>query len=67
MLRRPPPDHVDKVRSRLECAHHTRCGLMEHPVGNIVEQMTLELKVNDQVNARLFPDWSEGPGVCQVL
>jgi len=40
---------------------------MEHPIGNMIKQMALELKVNDQVNAGLFPGRSEGPDICQVL
>ena len=51
MLRRmAPPHHVHQVHARRERTHHAGRGLMEHPVGNMIKQMTFELKVDDEVN-----------------
>jgi hypothetical protein len=41
---------VNQVRARLKRTHHARGGLMEHLVGNMVEQMAFELKVYDKVH-----------------
>ncbi len=50
MLRRSPLHHVKQVRTRLKRAHHPSCSLIEHPVGNMVKKMALELKVDNEIN-----------------
>src|SRR5271157_4284087 len=67
MLRRMPPHHMEQVHARLERTHHASYGLVEHPIGNMIKQMTLELKVDDEVNVSLVPNRRERPRVCQVL
>ncbi|HME27083.1 MAG TPA: hypothetical protein VKI44_38145 [Acetobacteraceae bacterium] len=58
---------MDQVNARLERAHHPRCSLVEHPNGDVIKQMTLELKVYDEVNVGSVPDRRECPRVRQVL
>ena len=67
MLRGTPAHHMQQVDARLERTHHTSCRLMEHPVGNMIKQMTLELKIDDEVNLSLVSNWRERPCVCQML
>src|SRR5271166_942014 len=67
MLRCTPPHHMDQVNARLECAHHPSCGLVEHPSGDMIKQMTLELKVNEEVYVCLVIGLRECPRVRQVL
>jgi hypothetical protein len=64
MLRRPPSHHVDQVHPRLERAHHASCGLLKHPIGNVIEEMTLELEINNEVDASLVPKRRKCPCVC---
>jgi hypothetical protein len=33
----------------------------------MIKQMTLELKIDDEVNVSLVSNWREGPCVCQML
>jgi hypothetical protein len=40
---------------------------MEHPIGNMIEQMSLELKVDGEINVCPVPNRREGPSVGQVL
>src|SRR5271166_5266603 len=67
MLRRMPPHHMEQVHARLERTHHASYGLVEHPIGNMIKQMTLELKVDDEVNVSLVPNRRERPRVRQVV
>ena len=56
-----------KVCTRLKCTHHASRRLMEHAVRHMVEQVTLELKVDCEVYTGLLADRCEGPGIGQVL
>lgn len=67
MLNRVPPHHVEQVHASLERTHHACCGLLKHTVGNVIEQMTLELKVDDEVDVSLVPNLRERAAVCWVL
>src|SRR5215469_15148505 len=58
---------VDQTRARFKCAHHTRRRLLKHVVGHMVEEMTLELEVDDEVYLCPVSHWRERPCVCQVL
>jgi hypothetical protein len=64
MVRCMSLDHVEQVYARLERTHHTSCGLMEHPVGHMIEQMTLKLKVDDEIHVGLVANGRERPSVC---
>jgi len=64
---RMPLHQVDQVHARLERTHHASCRLVEHPIGNMIEQMTFELKVDHEVDNRLILNRRERPGVDQVL
>jgi hypothetical protein len=48
LLRRVVPHHVDQVNTRLERAHHPPCLCVEHLVGNMIQQISLELKGDDE-------------------
>jgi len=52
---------VKQVRASLECTHHTGCGLMEHPVGDMIKQMALELKIDNKVDVSLVRNRRECP------
>ena len=67
MPRRTLLHHVKQVHASLERTHHTGCGLMEHPVDNMIKQMALELKVDYEVDVSLVPNRCECPGVGQML
>ena len=67
MLRGAPPHHMDQVHARLERTHHPGCRLVEHPIGNMIEQMALELKVDDEVDVGLVANRRERPCVGQML
>jgi hypothetical protein len=54
---------MKQAHASLECTHHTGCGLVEHPAGNMIEQMALELKVDYEVDVRLVRNRRECPGV----
>lgn len=41
MLRRVPSHQMEQVSARLERTHHAGHGFMEHPIGNMIKQMTL--------------------------
>src|SRR5262245_18574632 len=56
-----------QVQARFKCTHHARRRLMEHAVLHMVEQVTLELEIDDEIDLGLLADRREGPGVCQVL
>jgi len=64
VLRRPPLHHVDQVHPRLEGTHHASCGLLKHPIGNVIEEMTLELEINNEVDVSLVPKRRKCPCVC---
>jgi hypothetical protein len=40
---------------------------VEHPARNVIEQMTFELKINDEINLCRVTDRAERPRICQVL
>jgi hypothetical protein len=67
MLLGTAPHHVEQMDARLERTHHTRCGLMEHTIGDMIEHMVLELKVDDEVNMRRVVHCRERPRVCQMF
>lgn len=67
MLRRTLPHQVEEVHARLKRAQRARCSLLEHPVGNVVKQMTLELEVDHEVDVSLVPNRRKRPHVCEVL
>ena len=67
MLRGVPPHHMDQMHARRERTHHAGCRLVEHPIGNMIKQMTLELKVYDEVNVSLVSNRRERPCVGQML
>src|SRR5580692_1238294 len=67
MLHTMPAHHVEQMHARLERTHHARCRFMEHPIGNMIEQMTFELEIDDEINASLIAYRCESPSVCQVL
>ena len=64
MLHATLPHHVDQVYARRERTHHARGGLVEHPIGNMIKQMTFELEVDDQINLGCLLYGCERPGVC---
>ncbi|MEA2789025.1 MAG: hypothetical protein QOG73_1431 [Acetobacteraceae bacterium] len=59
MMSRALPHPVKQVRARPKCAHHARCGLIEHLADNMGEQMAFELEVDDAIDMRLVrkPAW----------
>src|SRR5271165_788163 len=61
MLRCMPAHHMAQVSARLERAHHPRRDVVEHLSGDMIKQMTLELKVDDEVYVSLVPDGRECP------
>src|SRR5690348_12555286 len=40
---------------------------MKHAVRHVVEQVTFELEVDDEIDLGLLAERREGPGICQVL
>ena len=54
---------VKRVRASLERAHHTGRRFVEHAVCNMVEQMALELKVDDEIDMRFMPHGLERPRI----
>ena len=50
MLYLVPLHHVEQVHAKLERTHHARCGLVEHTICNMIKKMTLELKINDEID-----------------
>ena len=67
MLCGMPPHHMEQVDARFESTHHTGCRLVEHPIGNMIKQMSLELKVDDEINECPVPNRRECPSVGQEL
>src|SRR5579859_236224 len=67
MVCRALAHHVKQVRTGPKRTHHAGCGLVEHLVGDMVEQMALELEVDDEINMGLVPNRRERPSVVQVL
>jgi hypothetical protein len=58
---------MEHMHARFKRTHHTSRGLVEHLIGNMIKQMTLELKVDDEVNVSLVSNWRERPCVYQML
>ena len=67
MLSGPLLPQVKQVRTSLECAHHASCSLIEHPVGDMVKQMALELEVDDEIDKSPASNRREGPCVSEML
>jgi hypothetical protein len=67
MMGAAPSHHVQQVHPRLERTHHASSGLLEQAVGDVIEQMALELEINDEVDVSLVPKWHKRPCVCEVL
>ena len=53
-----------QVHAGFECAHHARRRLMEHTVRHMVEQVTLELEVDDEIHFGLLANRRESPRIC---
>src|ERR1700712_5472241 len=58
---------MNKMCACFKRTHHfCRC-LAEHAVGQMIEEVALELEVYDEVHVSPGPRWCERPRVCQVL
>jgi hypothetical protein len=67
MLRRMAPHQVDQAHARRERTHHASCSFMEHPIRNMIKQVTFELKVDYEIDVSLVRNRRESPCICQVL
>ena len=51
LLCRTVPHHVDQMNARFERAHHPRCRRVEHLGGDMIQQITLELEVDREIES----------------
>ncbi len=58
---------MNPMHARFEGAHHARGRLVEHAVGHMVKEATLELEVDNEVHNSRVARRGERPSVCQVL
>ena len=56
-----------QMYAQLEDAHHACRLLVEQGVGEMVEEVALELEVDNEVSMSLDACWGKRPHVCQVL
>ena len=61
------PHRVDQVNARLERAHHPNCRRVEQLGGDMIQQITLELEVDAEVDEGPIRDRREGPYVRQMF
>jgi hypothetical protein len=56
-----------QVNARLERAHHPPCRCVEHLVGDMIQQISFEPEVDDEVDLGSIRDLREGLAVRQLL
>jgi len=62
-----PVHRMEQMHARLECAHHASSGLLEHAVGNVIEQVAFEFKVDAEVDMRPVTNSRECPAIGEML
>jgi hypothetical protein len=67
MLRRTLVHHVKQMHTMLKCSHRASCSFVEHSVGNMIKQMALELKVDNEIDTSLVSNRGEYPRIGKVL
>ena len=55
---------MNHMHARFERMHHACRRLVEPVVGHMIEQVTLEFEVDDEVDMRPAACWRERPRVC---